>query len=165
MHYTRNRRAEVARIQAKNAKANMPPIKKWHCVYVVGCEEFEPIKVGRSSDIIKRMDTLQTGCPYQLKFRGGVFGPKEVIIWLEHLAHNRLDETGLRLRRDFRGEWFTLPYPDAVAAVERCAEIEGLPVLGLKDYIKAANRSVGGSDPLWIDRLNVLDFMAHGLAG
>lgn len=158
MHYTMDKRAEVARAEARNIKGKLPPLEDWHCVYVIGCDEFEPLKVGRSSNVQKRIVQCQTGCPYQLKLRGAVFAPKEVIVWLEWIVQRKLEEKGFRLQ----GEWFDAKAEDAVKTAIKCAEIEKMPFLTLREFVSGVRDAYQGLNPKWVHDCEVLLFMAYG---
>lgn len=161
-HYTRRQRSQVARINAENERKDPPPLDKWHCVYVVGCEEFLPLKIGRTTDIFRRLEGMQTGCPFQLKFYGGVFAPKHTTAWLEKLVHDKLEEFDMRLRQDFRSEWFDLDVNDAVAVIEKCAEIENMKTIGARDYIKAAQRGQWEQGQSWVNKIKAMGFLLDG---
>lgn len=87
-------------------------------VYVIQGDPGTPIKIGFAKDPVKRMATLQTGYPWELRLLYVFPGPKA----LEHRLHRDLDAGRLR------GEWFDgptveqwLPFLAALAASFRRA--------------------------------------------
>lgn len=82
-------------------------------VYVVGCEEFTPVKVGHTHDGVEsRMRGLQTGCPYPLKVLHVIPGTQTLETWLHrHMRPLRLC-----------GEWFDGPgLPDHLKRIGEMA--------------------------------------------
>ena len=80
-------------------------------VYFVQAGKSGPIKIGFATDLTKRIASLQTGCPDDLRLLAVVDGGREV----ERRMHNRV--AGDRIR----GEWFR-PTAEVLALV---AEVSG----------------------------------------
>jgi len=75
------------------------------CVYIIGFEDpnIRPIKIGVTNNLQKRLQTLQTGCPWRLEVKGVTYTPSAYgeERWLhEHFGRHRI-------RPD--GEWFMPP--------------------------------------------------------
>jgi hypothetical protein len=75
------------------------------CIYVIGFEDpdIQPIKIGVTNNIKKRLATLQTGCPWRLEVKGVTYRPDA--FQMEHWLHEHFGQ--YRLRSD--GEWFLPP--------------------------------------------------------
>ncbi len=68
-------------------------------LYIIQMDRTGVVKIGRSSDVDRRIGELQTSCPYELR----------IVLILEDQGH-REREFHRRLRRfstrRFKGEWF-----------------------------------------------------------
>ncbi len=73
-----------------------------------------PVKIGVTNNLQRRLQTLQTGCPWRLEVKGVTYDPGA--FQMEHWLHERFDE--YRIRPD--GEWF-MP-PDGVDPVQWISE-------------------------------------------
>ncbi|WWT39894.1 hypothetical protein [Microcystis phage Mwe-JY08] len=80
------------------------------------------VKIGISGSPLKRLRTLQTGCPLPLRivFLMGV--PDRLAIKIERAAHKALADYRLN------GEWFKVTTEKAISAVRRAAGIEGIEI-------------------------------------
>ena len=79
------------------------------CLYVIGFEDSQfqgVVKIGVTSNIQKRLATLQTGCPWRLEVKAMVYRPDS--FQYETWLHDHFDK--YRMRPD--GEWFDFG-PDA----------------------------------------------------
>ena len=79
-------------------------------VYFIQCGTTGPVKIGMARDVRKRMATLQTACPFDLRLLAAIDGSAD----LERELHQRFAEHRLR------GEWF-LPVPELLAHVQEVA--------------------------------------------
>lgn len=111
----------------------------YHCVYVVGCDELEYVKIGRSNNIYSRLEQLQCGMPFKLKIYGARFSHPEIIIALEYSTHSILTECDTR----YRAEWFDVDPKDAIAAVDKCAAISNLECYTPEDYDNLCRQDMG----------------------
>lgn len=67
-------------------------------VYVIGNKEFKLCKIGFSTDINKRIKSLQTGCPFKIEILAIITGSYEIEKQL-HLKYKKYNTTG---------EWFRI---------------------------------------------------------
>lgn len=67
-------------------------------LYVLQSAHTGAIKIGRTNNINRRIEELQTGCPYKLKLLVHLPGKGDI----EHYLHDRLSD--FRIRSN--GEWF-----------------------------------------------------------
>lgn len=104
-----------------------------HVVYVMGIDEDGPVKIGISSDIARRVLSLQTGNPMPIRVFGLRLAMPMVIpagrmvnipLHLKHGAsalenhiHLELTKMGLRMM----GEWFDISSVEAIHVIEKCA--------------------------------------------
>lgn len=65
--------------------------------------EIRPIKIGVTTNLAKRLATLQTGCPWRLQVMGVTYRPDAY--QMERWLHEHFGE--YRIRSD--GEWFLPP--------------------------------------------------------
>lgn len=86
-------------------------------VYFLQCGDSGPIKIGRAIDVARRMEMLQTGCPYVLQLLGTLDDEE----FPEHELHARFAD--LRLR----GEWFH-PAKSLLDFIERRGRAPERPV-------------------------------------
>lgn len=70
-------------------------------VYFIGADDLEYVKIGRSKDVYKRLDGIQTSIPHDLKILLMIPGDKKA----ERAAHIRFE----KYRK--RGEWFVKAGP------------------------------------------------------
>lgn len=125
-------------------------------VYVVGADKDGPVKIGRTSDILSRMDQLQIGCWMKLRvFDIRLALPKDMPVMrfnireqanrgsiaLERAAHEKLAEFDLRLV----GEWFDVGAMDALAVMEKVAD--GANVRCINSEQLAGAKTDRGLDP------------------
>lgn len=103
-------------------RANVVDVEKWSCVYVIGCPEMTPVKIGYSFDPEMRMNQMQTGCPYTLRLYTALFGPEADAAITEREAHAELKRRGMHER----GEWFNVPPMEAGRLVAEIAAAKGL---------------------------------------
>lgn len=95
-------------------------------LYVIRCVNTNYYKIGITNDLNKRLQTLQTGCPYELILI--LFSEPELedmyaseIVYLERFLHRNYKE--LRVR----GEWYELCYDhisDIVFFLENDRDLE-----------------------------------------
>lgn len=164
-HYAAQRRSKLSLVKARQEDKCPPAPERWHCVYIIGCNEFLPVKVGRSKNVMERLLTMQTGCPYQLKLHQAFFAPKSVIEWLEWDAHRKLHDFGLGSRDTLRSEWFDVDPDEAAGVVKKCADLKDFLTRDIREYAKIARERKGKSAPEWIANVEAVGFMAHGIAG
>lgn len=102
-------------------------------IYVMGADQDGPVKIGMSSDMAKRVLTLQTGNPLPLMIHGfRLVMPKnlppgrqadtvrhlvECASRVEKHVHYELQKMELRLM----GEWFDLTADEALAVLDKAA--------------------------------------------
>lgn len=127
-HYRRFSKMET-NVQKQRLR---PPIDshEYHAIYVIGCFHFAPVKIGLTNNIWKRVSALQTGCPYRLFVFGARFSTPEIITGLEWEVHKTLTE----LECACRGEWFDIDPNDALAVIDKCAELQEFPILTPERY-------------------------------
>ena len=94
------------------------------CIYVIGSDYFEPVKIGRASDPLSRLRSLQIGNPFKLKLLAAYFMAKHESAYLEWRCHHILKGMGFGVS----GEWFDLDVDDAHAVIDKCAMKEGIIV-------------------------------------
>lgn len=73
------------------------------CLYVIGLEDEQfhgIVKIGVTNNMQKRLQTLQTGCPWRLEVKAMVYRPDS--FQFESWLHEHFTE--YRMRED--GEWF-----------------------------------------------------------
>lgn len=75
-----------------------------HCVYIFSCGGDGPCKIGVSENPIKRLSSVQTGCPQQLYVSHVFWMPRAHALKLEKLALDIYDYQGHRAT----GEWINL---------------------------------------------------------
>lgn len=98
---------------APRAIPNLPRRGEGNVVYVIGDSRNGVVKVGTTSNLIKRLSALQTGSAYQLRVLWSYGGGVE----LEAHLHERFAD------KRMQGEWFDFGEPDPVAAVMASTEI------------------------------------------
>lgn len=102
--------------ECRRLRANVRQRKRYregagarNCIYVIGCNEFTPVKIGYTKyTIAQRLIRLQTGCPFELKIVACFPGSMDT----EKLLHRSLREYRVR------GEWFEFGESDAVDVIE-----------------------------------------------
>jgi hypothetical protein len=86
------------------------------CLYVIGFEDPQLngiVKIGVTNNMAKRLQTLQTGCPWRLEVKAMVYRPDS--FQFEGWLHDHFDAQ--RMRPD--GEWFDFGSDsDPVAIIE-----------------------------------------------
>lgn len=95
---------------------------EFECVYVIGSDFFEPVKIGRSAAPIKRLADMQVGNPFRLKLRGAFLMTRVETVFLEWMVHSELDGMGFSVS----GEWFELGTEDTLAVIAKCAKNAGI---------------------------------------
>lgn len=83
-------------------------------VYVVGADDYRPVKIGKADDVKERLRGLQTGSPHKLDVR--------LAVRCEAVREKELHRYFAPFRRN--GEWFDFGQRDPV--VEVCAGIAAL---------------------------------------
>lgn len=114
----------------------------WNAIYVVAADENGPAKIGVSTDISKRVETMQTGCWLPLKVydmryvvkkdennRIVSLSFKRSAYELEAIVHRILDECGLRMV----GEWFDITVHEAIEVIQKVAKEQNMGAVGLQD--------------------------------
>ena len=74
-----------------------------HCVYFIsfGTKDNVPVKIGYSKNVLKRLQTLQTSCPFKLKLIMALpFETEEQAKKAEHFLHYKFKGWSMQ------GEWF-----------------------------------------------------------
>lgn len=114
---------------------------KFEAVYAIGCPEIEPVKIGRTRNLWKRLQQMQTGCPYDLRVIAAYFGSYDNTLVLEWEAHALLTEMGFHVR----GEWFDIEPSDAEAFLEKCISMHKLHATSIDQYaeLREEHRSTG----------------------
>lgn len=96
---------EYARKGKRRKDSNKDLISRYegHCIYAIseclsGC-----VKVGKSSQLYKRMQLYRTSSPAEIRLEGAVFLEDESKLWeVERETHRQLRDAGYHIR----GEWF-----------------------------------------------------------
>ena len=105
--------------------------------YVIADAHQGPCKIGHSRNLQSRLTTIQTNTWQQLTvygFRVGIWkaglapfkstfsAVSDAARVMEKAAHEKLAEFDLRLN----GEWFDVSVADALAVIDKCADIAGI---------------------------------------
>ena len=98
-------------------------MSKTKIIYLLAIRDLNVYKVGISSNVEKRIKTLQTGCPYKLEILKTFQSPKASKI--EKVLHRqysskKIDENEYSLK----GEWFYLGIKTIINFKEICSQIE-----------------------------------------
>ena len=78
--------------------AEKKPISKLPSVYVLTTQQFEYIKIGRTTNLKQRISNIQSGCPFLLSLWLGIRTPNDSQV--EKHLHKAMRHAHLR------GEWF-----------------------------------------------------------
>lgn len=119
-------------MDAQNDVGSADPLT-WHAVYIIGAEELIPIKIGRTKDVWRRIEQMQTGNPYRLNLYGAFWGKKAAVYSLEWHVHKVLREFGLCES----GEWFSVEPEIAEELVRKIIKDRGLSLMEI-DAFRAA---------------------------
>lgn len=108
-------------------------------VYVIGADDYRPVKIGKANNVQERMRGLQTGSPYQLHVRLSVQAPA--------VLETDLHEYFKAFR--IKGEWFDFKQRD--------------PILEVCQAIPAISRgeTAGPDGPRRISSFDHREFAAH----
>jgi len=80
-------------------------------LYILQNGETNQYKIGITNNLNRRLQQLQTGCPYELKVvKIWTHYNRKIIEKYERVLHRYYTKCGCRIRED--GEWFTLRVPD-----------------------------------------------------
>lgn len=116
--------AEALRVSCWTVRADLqgprlPRPRTERMVYVIGSDEFRPVKIGTGSDLPRRLSDLQVGNPFLLTVRWTVPGDES----LERQLHQHFDPYRIT------GEWFEFPEgEDVVDAISSaCLILTGAP--------------------------------------
>jgi len=90
-------------------------------VYAIGRKSGGPIKVGKASDVKKRLSGLQTSHHEKLVILQEWYRPKGDAVAVEQMAHGFLEDQWLN------GEWFEATLEQVCAAVERAMNLADIP--------------------------------------
>ena len=113
---TRRRRAQKAvDREAERECAAVARAEARQGVYVIGAPG-HPVKIGIAKCANSRLQTLQTGCPEKLKVYLFLDVPAGMALAAEKACHDRLADQRLS------GEWFSVDWRDACAAVREVVE-------------------------------------------
>lgn len=162
-HYSAQRTAQLSLVEARQEDKSPPPIEGWHCVYVIGCPELVPIKVGRSTNVINRISQVQGGCPYMLRLHEAFFAPPNVVKWLEWDVKRKLHDFDLGTKEHLNTEWFLVAPEDAVAVIRKCAELKDFRIYSAQEFEQVAMTQKGEVRPEWIEHIGTINFMANGI--
>jgi hypothetical protein len=81
-------------------------------VYVIGRDE-GPVKVGITTNLIARLRSMQTGCPFKLQLLYAMPAEnRDNALWHERIFHDVYAEHRLE------GEWFNLAAYEAIEGVQ-----------------------------------------------
>ena len=110
-------------------------------VYFIQCGEGKgaPVKIGVTSDLEKRIESLQTGCPYILSCKALIpCHDKKQAFKLEKHLHNRFKKNRLT------GEWFRLHGFNLKKILNEFSERESVPLVkqGLNVVRKTNKRAL-----------------------
>lgn len=112
-------------------------------VYFIYCgdKESSPVKVGVTSDIERRVSSLQTGNPYQLICKAFIpCDSKEQSYRLESFFHRQFRKNRMV------GEWFRLHHVDMKMLLKRFNGRESMPIknqgLNIVKQVKKKNRKI-----------------------
>lgn len=82
-----------------------------HILYILQNGNTRQYKIGITNNLNKRLHTLQTGCPEELRvIKTYTHYNREVIERYERVLHRYFTKCGCRIRPN--GEWFELRVPD-----------------------------------------------------
>lgn len=80
-------------------------------LYILQNGNTNQYKIGITNNLNKRLQQLQTGCPFELKVvKIWTHYNRKVIEKYERVLHKYFTKCGCRIREN--GEWFTLRVPD-----------------------------------------------------
>ena len=79
-----------------------------YCVYFIGIQgnedDTQPIKIGKTNDIGKRLIELNTGSPYSLEVKYEIILPNNrLTTWAEKYFHTKFE------KQKIHHEWFDIP--------------------------------------------------------
>lgn len=114
-------------------------------LYVIGCGQDGPMKIGVTAQIAERMKCIQVSSPYPVKIYGVRFASArpESGRWnvhamfrrgaqrLEKAVHAKLKEFDLKLN----GEWFEIGAADALAVIDKVGRTTGPLAAGMTDLL------------------------------
>lgn len=117
--------AQIRRMQRKQVE-----IDELQSVYVIGSLECDLLKIGRTKNLLSRIDSMQTGMPYELRVFGALFAHPDDCIVLEWHTHKVLTEMGFH----YRGEWFDISPDDAEAVLNKVAGNQNISAMQPHQY-------------------------------
>lgn len=91
-------------------------------LYVIGCPEMAPVKIGVSSNLPKRLTDMQGDWPWPLMLYHAWLGPARGVAMVLDTAHAAFASSRLR------GEWFKVEPGDACLAIRRIASSAGISI-------------------------------------
>lgn len=102
----------------ERAKDDRPAVTDLEYIYVIGSDQFDPVKIGISSAPINRCASLQIGNPFPLRIMQAYLLSKNESTFLEWNIHVVLKGMGFGVS----GEWFDLTADEAMAVIQKCAQ-------------------------------------------
>lgn len=107
------------------------------CVYAVGPESGNPIKIGLAENIANRVSGIQTSNWVKLKCHLAAWTPGPAYAkMLEANCHKLLDKASKRIS----GEWFDINPEWAAKVIAHCAEDLGIKTLSHREMLKKYQR-------------------------
>lgn len=99
-------------------------------IYIIQCGDTPMYKVGVTSGLSRRLENLQTGCPYQLQYTFIVHcKSKHIAFSMETTLHCRLKPYHVR------GEWFNLSTQWLYDTIDILRRVGKVVYTGTQTYI------------------------------
>lgn len=108
-------------------------------LYVLGCPDLAPVKIGASANLPKRLTDMQGDWPYRLTLYHAWFAPARAAGLIRNAAHETLAEDRVR------GEWFYADLHEAAEAICRAAMSAGVSISTPSEVLTALDAAVVAS--------------------
>lgn len=108
-------------------------------LYVLGCPDLAPVKIGASSNLPKRLTDMQGDWPYRLTLYHAWFAPARAAMMIRNAAHEAL------AKHRARGEWFEVFPAEAAEAIRRAAMSAGVSISTPSEVLAALDAAVVAS--------------------
>ena len=110
----------------------------YHSIYVVGAKELPYVKIGKATNVYKRVSEMQTGMPYKMMIWGVRFAPRGTVTKFELEVHSVAKKLGLH----HRGEWFEVGPIDALGIIDKVASLAEVSLMDVGDYWDVRSNSI-----------------------
>lgn len=105
-------------------------------LYVLGCPDLAPVKIGASSNLPKRLTDMQSDWPYRLTLYHAWFAPARAAGLIRNAAHEAL------AKHRTRGEWFDINPLIAAVYVSRAAMSAGVSISTPSEVLASLDAAV-----------------------